>query len=98
MPGWVPNTYPTSHSGVRVTLDDGQKFLIHKGRNFGVASETVITSAAHMSNKWQVKEAQDIGGTKTVGDLVKAGGEKYNIWTGQHCHGAAKDMMNQGKK
>uniref|UniRef100_A0A8C6T7D1 Uncharacterized protein n=1 Tax=Neogobius melanostomus TaxID=47308 RepID=A0A8C6T7D1_9GOBI len=55
MAAWVPNLYITTHSGVRVTLDDGQKFLIHKGPDFGVASETVITDAAHMSNKWQVR-------------------------------------------
>uniref|UniRef100_A0A8C6TBC0 Uncharacterized protein n=1 Tax=Neogobius melanostomus TaxID=47308 RepID=A0A8C6TBC0_9GOBI len=98
MPSWVPHWCITTHSGVRVKLDDGRRFLIHKGPDFGVASETVITDAAHMSDKWQVKTATYFARIITVGDFVKAAGENYNIWSGQHCHAAAEDMMNLGKK
>ncbi|KAJ0066443.1 hypothetical protein NL108_013057 [Boleophthalmus pectinirostris] len=93
LPSSIPN--PTTHSGVRVTLNDGQKFLIHKGPEFGKASETVITDAKHMSDKWQVQQTREFGGTRTVGDFVKTGGENYSVIRGQHCHRAAKDMMNQ---
>ncbi|KAJ8354249.1 hypothetical protein SKAU_G00218160 [Synaphobranchus kaupii] len=44
---------PLSHSGVRVTLADGSKWLVHKGDNFGVSSQTVVVDAKHMSNKWK---------------------------------------------
>uniref|UniRef100_A0A8C6UXJ2 Uncharacterized protein n=1 Tax=Neogobius melanostomus TaxID=47308 RepID=A0A8C6UXJ2_9GOBI len=98
MPSWVPEWCVTTHSGVLVTLVDGQKFLIHKGPGFGVASETVVTDIAHMSDRWEVKETRYFAGTKTVGDFVQTGGENYSILKGQHCHTAAKDMMNQGKK
>ncbi|XP_055019937.1 uncharacterized protein LOC129411842 [Boleophthalmus pectinirostris] len=91
---WVPDMYPTTHSGVRVTLEDGRQFLIHKGRDFGILSETVVTDAKHMSDKWEVKLRRGFMGSVTVGDLVKAGGEKYTIMLGEHCHKAAKDMMN----
>ncbi|KAK7944512.1 hypothetical protein WMY93_000240 [Mugilogobius chulae] len=94
-PTWMPNMYPTTHSGVRVTLDDGRKFMVHKGPGFGKSSETVVTDARHMSDKWQVKQTQAVGGAHTVGDYVKTGGENYSIFKGQHCHRAAHDMMNQ---
>ncbi|KAI2655141.1 putative palmitoyltransferase ZDHHC24 [Labeo rohita] len=31
-----------SHSGVRVTLQDGSKWLVHKGNNFGISSQTIV--------------------------------------------------------
>uniref|UniRef100_A0A671M909 Uncharacterized protein n=1 Tax=Sinocyclocheilus anshuiensis TaxID=1608454 RepID=A0A671M909_9TELE len=31
-----------SHSGVRVTLQDGSKWLIHKGDGYGKSSQTVV--------------------------------------------------------
>ena len=39
---------------LRVTLDDGSKWLVHKGSNYGVSSQTVVTSAGHMSSAWKV--------------------------------------------
>ncbi|RXM91255.1 hypothetical protein EOD39_21366 [Acipenser ruthenus] len=44
---------PLSHSGVRVTLDNGKKYLIHKGSGFGRTSQTVVVDANHMSNRWK---------------------------------------------
>eukprot|EP00064_Thunnus_orientalis_P021225 superscaffoldBa00006312_g21382 len=41
------------HSGVRVTLADGSQWLIHKGRDFGVTSQTVVTDTRYMSSKWR---------------------------------------------
>ncbi|KAK7918961.1 hypothetical protein WMY93_010245 [Mugilogobius chulae] len=98
MPSWVPNTYFTSHSGVRVTLDNGKQYLIHKGPGYGKASDTVVTDARHMSNKWQVKKTENFGGSRTVGDMVKAGGSRYSILRGKHCHTAAKNMMRLGRR
>ncbi|KAI9999617.1 hypothetical protein NQD34_018342 [Periophthalmus magnuspinnatus] len=98
MPSWVPNTYFTSHSGVRVTLDNGKQYLIHKGPGYGKASDTVVTDANHMSNKWRVKKNQDFGGSRTVGDMVKAGGTRYSLLRGKHCHNAAKKIMRLGRR
>lgn len=37
-----------------VTLADGTQYLIHKGENYGDASNTVVTQARHMSTRWEV--------------------------------------------
>ncbi|KAK2855299.1 hypothetical protein Q7C36_007168 [Tachysurus vachellii] len=58
-----------SHSGVRVTLEDGQEYLVHKGSS----SQTVVVDADHMSDKWKVEETMNFGGSKTVSDFVKEG-------------------------
>lgn len=39
---------------VRVTLGDGSRWLIHKGKNYGTSFQTVVTSAEHMSSEWRV--------------------------------------------
>lgn len=39
---------------LRVTLGDGSQWLIHKGGNYGISSQTVVTSARHMSSDWTV--------------------------------------------
>eukprot|EP00064_Thunnus_orientalis_P024065 superscaffoldBa00009829_g24335 len=44
---------PISYSGVRVTLEDGSLWLIHKGGRVGKDSRTVVTDARHMSSAWQ---------------------------------------------
>ncbi|XP_078027412.1 uncharacterized protein LOC144464454 [Epinephelus lanceolatus] len=44
---------PISHSGVKVTLEDGSQWLIHK-RDTGTDSQMVVTSAENMSSKWKV--------------------------------------------
>ncbi|AWO96207.1 Hypothetical protein SMAX5B_002564 [Scophthalmus maximus] len=50
---------PVSHSGVRVTLEDGTKWLVHKGDGFGVSSQTVVTDARHMSSAWEVSDQSE---------------------------------------
>lgn len=39
----------------RVTLRDGSQWLIHKGKNFGISSQTVVVNARHMGNNWEVR-------------------------------------------
>lgn len=39
----------------RVTLADGSQYLIHKGSNYGISSQTVVVDGSHMSDKWKVK-------------------------------------------
>uniref|UniRef100_A0A8C6T323 Uncharacterized protein n=1 Tax=Neogobius melanostomus TaxID=47308 RepID=A0A8C6T323_9GOBI len=81
MAAWVPNLYITTHSGVRVTLQNGRKYLIHKGPGYGSASDTVITDAANMSRAWQKKGGDTLcfRVVVTVGDMVRAGRQKCSL-------------------
>ncbi|KAJ8290758.1 hypothetical protein GJAV_G00017130 [Gymnothorax javanicus] len=83
-----------SHSGVRVTLDDGSQWLVHKGDEYGIKSQTVVVDAKHMSSKWKIVETKDFGGSKTVSDFVKAGGTDYSLIF-DNCHHGAGRMMDQ---
>uniref|UniRef100_A0A3B5MZY1 LRAT domain-containing protein n=1 Tax=Xiphophorus couchianus TaxID=32473 RepID=A0A3B5MZY1_9TELE len=85
-----------SHCGVRVTLADGSRWLIHKGGGYGISSQTVATDAGHMSSNWEVssKHTKHLRGTKTVSDLVGAGGPNYRLF-GDNCHNACTNIMNQ---
>ena len=38
----------------RITTANGKKYLVHKGPDYGKCSDTVVTDACHMSNKWKV--------------------------------------------
>ncbi|KAI4896880.1 hypothetical protein NFI96_009258 [Prochilodus magdalenae] len=83
-----------SHSGVRVTLEDGTKWLVHKGDGYGISSQTVVVDARHMSSSWKIVETKDFAGSKTVSDFVKAGGTDYSLIF-DNCHNAAKRMMDK---
>ncbi|XP_070692179.1 uncharacterized protein [Pempheris klunzingeri] len=85
---------PLSHSGVRVTLADDSQWLIHLGKNYGISSDTVVTSARHMSPNWRVVDTVDFNGRKTVSDLVAAGGSDYNFFT-NNCHLGSRRIMRQ---
>ncbi|XP_074510393.1 uncharacterized protein LOC141779450 isoform X2 [Sebastes fasciatus] len=85
---------PLSHSGVRVTLADGAQWLIHKGRNFGISSQTVVVNARHMSSLWEVVRTGDFEGRKTVSDFVEDGGSEYNLLF-DNCHLGSRRMMRQ---
>ncbi|KAK1895113.1 putative peptidyl-prolyl cis-trans isomerase SurA [Dissostichus eleginoides] len=72
-----------SHSGVRVTLADGSQWLVHKGNNFGISSNTVV-----------VVRTLDFRGTKKVADFVAVGGTDYSVFF-DNCHLASRRMMGQ---
>ncbi|XP_042083937.1 uncharacterized protein LOC121815770 [Haplochromis burtoni] len=86
---------PLSHTGVRVTLADGAQWLIHKGQDYGISSDTVVTSARHMSSAWKpvFHLSRQFNGRKKVADFVKRGGETYNALF--NCHVASITMMLQ---
>ncbi|XP_072572847.1 uncharacterized protein [Paramormyrops kingsleyae] len=86
--GWI------SHSGVRVTLGDGSQWLVHKGNDFGISSQTVVVNARHMGNNWKVVERKNFFGTKKVNDFVRASGAGYQ-WIFNNCHIGANRMMRQ---
>ncbi|XP_078027414.1 uncharacterized protein LOC144464455 isoform X2 [Epinephelus lanceolatus] len=85
---------PISHSGVRVTLADGSQWLIHKGGNYGISSQTVVVRATHMSSDWRVVATRDFQGTKKVADFVADGGSDYSFIF-DNCHLGSRRMMNQ---
>lgn len=81
-----------NHSGVKITLNNGQKFLVHKGNEYGDASETVVVDAKHMSSRWwSTGEKKNIYHS-TVADYIRAGGKNYNLFS-DNCHHASKRMM-----
>lgn len=82
-----------SHSGVRVTIEDGTIWLVHKGDGYGISSQTVVVAARHMSSNWKIVETKNFGGSKTVSDFVKAGGTDYKLLF-DNCHDAADRMMD----
>ncbi|XP_042345107.1 uncharacterized protein LOC121945148 isoform X2 [Plectropomus leopardus] len=84
---------PISHSGVKVTLEDGSQWLIHKRVDFAAGSQMVVTSAKNMSPKWKSVETKEVKGRKTVADFVKAGGDAYDILLA-NCHHSVDAMMN----
>ncbi|WP_272581421.1 MULTISPECIES: hypothetical protein, partial [unclassified Providencia] len=81
-----------SHSGVRITLEDGTKWLVHKGNRYGILSNTVVVAARHMSNNWKIVETKNFHGSKRVTDFVAAGGTDYKLLF-DNCHDAADRMM-----
>lgn len=83
-----------SHTGVRVTLRDGSQWLVHKGNNFGISSNTVVTNARHMSSKWRTLSSRNFHGSRTVSDFVGAGGPNYNLLL-DNCHLGSGRMMDQ---
>uniref|UniRef100_A0AAY4CEL6 Uncharacterized protein n=1 Tax=Denticeps clupeoides TaxID=299321 RepID=A0AAY4CEL6_9TELE len=84
---------PLSHSGVRVTLADGSKWLVHKGDGYGISSQTVVVDARHMNKDWKIIETKDFQGSKTISDFVKAGGTDYSLIF-DNCHFASGRMMD----
>ncbi|XP_047455613.1 uncharacterized protein LOC125016898 [Mugil cephalus] len=92
--GWPFKLGDISHTGVRVTLRDGSQWLIHKGHNAGISSNTVVTDARHMSSKWSTLSTRDFQGSRTVSDFVGAGGPNYNL-ARDNCHMASDRMMDQ---
>ncbi|KAM8733940.1 uncharacterized protein AB9X84_022891 [Acanthopagrus schlegelii] len=85
---------PLSHSGVRVTLANGSRWLIHKGKGYGVSSDTVVVNARYMSRDWRAVKEGNFLGRKTVADFVATGGSKYH-WLFDNCHWASIRMINQ---
>ncbi|XP_069392939.1 uncharacterized protein [Paralichthys olivaceus] len=88
---------PISHSGVRVTLQDGAQWLIHKGDGYGISSDTVVTDAGHMSSSWEVVARKNFEGSKTVSDFVRTGGSDYSLLF-DNCHLSSRRMMNQRRR
>ncbi|XP_078686897.1 uncharacterized protein LOC144919347 [Branchiostoma floridae x Branchiostoma belcheri] len=92
---------PLYHTGARVTLEDGSKWLVHKGPDYGVSSKTVVTDAKHMGDRWVQKgRVREVQGASTVSDFVKAGGKSY-VFGIDDCQSGVRRMMNRpgkGKK
>jgi len=89
-PGWIKLLLP-KHCGVIVTLEGGQRWLVHKGNEFGQASETVVVNPSFMSSAWSPSVYKTIR-SSTVGDYVKAGGPSYNT-VFDNCQHACNRMM-----
>lgn len=41
-----------------MTLGDGSRWLVHKGDNYGISSQTVVVDARHMGPDWTVSQSK----------------------------------------
>ena len=67
------------HQGARVTLDNGQKYLVH---NSGPGQKAVITDDKNMSSNWSSLGTRNV--ETTVGEVMKTAnsggsGGSYNL-------------------
>ncbi|CAH1765206.1 12300_t:CDS:2 [Entrophospora sp. SA101] len=80
------------HIGLRVTIDDGRKFLIH---STNASSAQVITDARHMNdNNWKtVEEGLTPKNDTTVGSFMKTARKDggYNLIK-NNCHHTVKKI------
>ncbi|XP_028513972.1 uncharacterized protein LOC114574292, partial [Exaiptasia diaphana] len=84
------------HSGVVVTTQSGKKYLIHKGKDYGISSQTVVVDAKHMSKKWKpASKVLPVKKGTNIGKFVKVGGKYYNVFC-NNCHHASNRMKNLG--
>ena len=75
----------------RVTTSDGSKYLIHKGSNYGESDQTVVVDAKYMSKNWESVRSSDVQKNVNIGELVKAGGKDYKLFS-DNCYNAATRM------
>ena len=63
-----------NHEGIKVTLEDGSKYLVHHGPFFGGKNgiPTVATDASNMKSGWRYVKNYKVCGEKTLGGLVAA--------------------------
>lgn len=95
--GWLGWLVKDPHSGVVVTTENGDRWLVHKGKGYGDSTRTVVTNAKHMSGVWKSGGSQPAQSGTKVADYVKAGGQNYNA-AFNNCNHASKRMMNVGKE
>ncbi|XP_062614712.1 uncharacterized protein LOC134276475, partial [Saccostrea cucullata] len=86
--------YYPRHAGIVVTLENWERWLIHKGSNYGDASDTVITDADYMSSSWNmIKYSQWLDCDYTVNTFMQNAliTEPYKL-IGANCQTAANRM------
>lgn len=87
--GWSFKAGPFKHEGVVVKTETGKEWLVHKGPDFGTKSQTVVTDARHMSDKWETTGRKSVS-SGNVGDYVRQGGTNYNLLKDNCQHGAGR--------
>jgi hypothetical protein len=65
---------------------------VHKGNEYGIASQTVAVQTTYMSHLWRLVEECDVIQNRTVSDYVTAGGPNYDLLN-DNCNHASKRMM-----
>ena len=90
-PQWLLDNI-VHHTGVVVTLENGERWLVHKGNEYGQATNTVVVSTSYMSSNWYFVKQCVPNNPKTLQQYVIAGGPNYNMIT-DNCIYAASRMM-----
>lgn len=90
------------HAGVVVTVTNGDRWLIHKGSDYGDtpdSPDTVIVDASLMSDKWTIEKESDVPPQNSVNDFMKKGfiDQKYNLLR-TNCQTATNEMWKEGEK
>ncbi|XP_062595842.1 uncharacterized protein LOC134257216 [Saccostrea cucullata] len=88
--------YYPRHAGVVVTVENGDRWLIHKGKEFAKqdAPSTVIRDASYMSSKWSQLESKSLKDSGlTLNTFMKNGlvSKPYKV-IGANCQTAANGM------
>jgi hypothetical protein len=91
-----------NHRGQVATMGDGKQFLVHKGPDFGINSQTVVVDRKYMSKNWSPRGSSmdhSSGNTVRLGDLVKSGGAHYNSICSNciHASNRMKERFQNGK-
>ena len=79
------------------------RYLIHKGPNFGISGQTVVVDAKHMGSSWKPVDSRagpvivDPANPITVSDLVRESGPNYKTLS-DNCWNGAKRVQNEAKK
>ena len=81
------------HQGIKVTLANGEQYLVHHGTNYGKSQDSVIVPAENMSSEWTSVKDIPVAGNKTVGGLMGntggPGNERYDLVT-NNCYTSAR--------
>jgi len=90
-PAQVSDALGGLQHAVVATLTDGRQFLVVKGNQKGQGTQTVVILADHMADDWTKVTSKDVS-QSTLGDFIKAGGDRFDPLKDNGTH-AARRMM-----
>ncbi|XP_062583989.1 uncharacterized protein LOC134245748 [Saccostrea cucullata] len=92
--------YYLRHAGVVVTVENGDRWLIHKGSDYGDSSDTVITDAGYMSRQWSQLKSKSLSRCSYTVNMFMQNAlisKPYKL-IGANCQTAANKMWDLVKR